>query len=210
MARFQLLPAETKFFDWFEKGSSNLLAAARLLEDMLENFEEPRHKLQHLTEAEHQGDFIVHEIHDLLLKTLITPIDQEETRALSHSIDNALDTIEQVGIQLLLYKVEKPTEAARQLSRLIVGCADQINAAMPLIRDAKRFPKVQERIIEVHRLENDADAVYRRALEQLVESSRDDWFEFIRWKEIYGLLEEATDLCEDIADVLQTVVMKNG
>lgn len=210
MARFQLLPAETRFFDWFEKGGANLLQATRLLQDLIDHYEQPEAKMLKITAAERDGDTIVHEIHDLLHTTLITPIDPEETQALSQAIDNVVDAVEQAGILMLLYKVEKPTPQACQLAALLVACAEQINTALPLLREKKTLPLVQKYIVEVHSLENEADAVGRKALENLVAHSRDDWFEFMRWKEIYDLLEEATDLCEDIGDVLQTVVMKNA
>jgi predicted phosphate transport protein (TIGR00153 family) len=210
MARFQLLPAETKFFDWFEKGSANLLETATLLQDFVDNYERPETKMVHIADAERQGDFITYEIHELLHKTLITPIDPEETQALSQAIDDVVDAIEQAAALFLLYKVEKPTEEARQLAAIIVASAQQINLALPMMRDKKGLAKIQQPILEIHRLEKEADSVARRALENLVANARDDWFEFTRWKEIYALLEDATDLCEDIADVLQTVVMKNA
>lgn len=208
MARFQLLPAEVKFYDWFDKGSANLLQAAKLLKDLVDDYDQPESKMRGISDTERQGDFIVHEIHDLLHKTLITPIDPEETQALSQAIDNVVDAIEQIAILMLLYKVEKPTREACELAGLIVGCAEQISKAIPLLREKKTMTQIQGHIVELHRLENEADSVGRRALEGLVANSRNDWFEFTRWKEIYDLLEEATDLCEDIADVLQTVVMK--
>ena len=210
MARFQLLPAETRFFDWFEKGSANLLATAHLLRDLLDHYERPESKLRGLSDAERQGDFIVHEIHDLLIKTLITPLDQEETRALSQSVDDVVDLIEQAAILMVLYKIEAPREEARQIAAIIVACAEQINGAMPLLRDKKGFPALQERISEIHRLENQADTLGQNALEQLVAHSRDDWFEFMRWKEVYTCLERAVNGCEDIADVLKTVMVKHG
>lgn len=210
MARFQLLPAETRFYDWFEKGSANLLASAHLLQELLDHYERPESKIRGLEDAERQGDFIVHEIHDLLLKTLITPLDQEETRALSQSIDDVVDIIEQVAITMVLYKIEVPTEQSRQMAAILVGCAEQISVAIPMLRDKKLFATLQERLVEVHRLENEADSLKRDALEQLVASARDDWFEFMRWKEVYTLLERAVNGCEDIADVLQTVLVKNG
>jgi uncharacterized protein len=210
MALFQILPAETKFFDWFEKGSGNLLHAARLLQDLVDHYEGTEAKIARITEAERVGDTIVHEVSDLLLKTLITPLDQEETNDLVHRIDDVVDLIEQAAVTMSLYKVEQPTPPARELAALIVASAEQIHAAMPLLRDKKRLGQVRVRIVEVHRLENDADAVFRRALDHLVATSRQDWFEFVRWKEIYTLLEDATDHCEDIADVLQTVVLKHG
>jgi predicted phosphate transport protein (TIGR00153 family) len=210
MARFQLLPAENRFFDWFEKGSANLLGIARSLQDLFDNYELLEAKIRTISDAERQGDFIGHEIHDLLVKTLITPLDQEEIRALTQSIDDVVDVIEQAAILMRLYKIEQPTESARQMAAILVACAEQINLAIPLLRDKKHFGTMESHLREVHRLENEADTVRRNALEELVANHRDDWFEFMRWKEVYQLLERAANLCEDIADVLQTVVVKNG
>jgi len=210
MARFQILPAETKFYDWFEKGSSNLLESARLLKDLIDNYDRPASKVVHLTEAERKGDFIVHEINDLLRTTLITPMDQEDIRSLVHAIDDAVDLIERVAQQMIVYRVEQPTDEAHELCEIIVRCAEEVNAVMPLLREKKSFAQVQKHAIEINRLEREADEVHRRALEKLIATSRDDWFEFMRWKEIYEKLEDVTDSCEDLADVLQTVVLKNA
>lgn len=210
MARFQILPAETKFFDWFEKGGANLLEAARLLRDLVDNYERPASKVVHITETERQGDFITREITDLLRKTLITPLDPEETQALMHSLDNVVDAIEAVADKMLLYKVEKPTDEAHEFGEIIWRCAQEINAAMPLLRDGKSLAQVQKHAQEINRLEREADELYHRALERLIATSRDDWFEFTRWKDIYDNLESVCDRSEDIADVLQAVVLKNG
>lgn len=207
---FQILPAETKFYDWFEKGSANLLDAARLLKDLMDDYDRPESKIVHITEAERKGDFIAHEIHDLLHKTLITPLDNEETQALTHAIDDVVDIIEQAAVQMQLYKIEKPTDEAHGLCELIVRCAEEVNAAIPLLRDKKGLEKIHPHVVEINRLEREADALHRRALEKLIAESRDDWFNFLRWKDVYEKLEDATDLCEDIADVLQTIVLKHG
>jgi predicted phosphate transport protein (TIGR00153 family) len=207
---FQILPAETKFYDWFEKGSANLLEAARLLKDFVDHYDRPESKVVHITEAERKGDFVLHEIHDLLLKTLITPLDSEEIQALTHAIDDVVDIIEQTAMQMVLYKVERPTGEAQGLCELIVRCAEEVNTAIPLLRDKKGLEKIHPHVVEINRLEREADSLHRRALEHLIATSRDDWFEFIRWKDIYEKMEDATDLCEDIADVLQTVVLKHG
>lgn len=209
MARFQILPAETKFYDWFEKGSANLLEAARLLKDLVDHYERPSSKLVALAETEHQGDFITREIRDLLRTTMITPLDHEDTQSLANSLDDAVDIIEQAAIQMVIYQVEDPTDEAHELCALIFHAAEAINAAMPLLRDKKSFPQIQKHVVEVNRMEREADAIYRRALEKLVTTSRNDWFEFTRWKDIYEKLEDATDYCEDVADVLQAVVLKN-
>ncbi|HEY0073033.1 MAG TPA: DUF47 family protein [Abditibacteriaceae bacterium] len=209
MARFQILPAEQKFYDWFEKGSANLLEAARLLKDLVDNYERPATKLVALAETEHQGDFITREIRDLLRTTMITPLDQEDTQSLANSLDDAVDIIEQAAIQMVIYQVEHPTDEAHELCALIFHAAQEINAAIPLLRDKKSIAQIQKHVAEVNRFEREADAVYRRALEKLVANSRNDWFEFTRWKDIYEKLEDATDYCEDVAHVLQAVVLKN-
>lgn len=204
------MPAETKFYDWFEKGGANLHEAARLLKDLVDNYERPASKIVHITETERQGDFIVHEITDLLRKTLITPLDPEETQTLMHALDNVVDSIEQAADKMVLYKVEKPRDEAHEFCEIILRCGQEINAAIPLLRDNKALPQVQKYAFEINRLEREADVLYHRALAALIESSRDDWFEFMRWKDIYDNLEEVCDRCEDIADVLQTVVLKNA
>jgi predicted phosphate transport protein (TIGR00153 family) len=207
---FQILPAEAKFYDWFEKGGANLLDAARFFKDLVDDYERPESKIVHITEAERKGDFVQHEIDDLLLKTLITPFDQEETNDLAHAIDDVVDIIEEAAVLMILYKIEQPTEEAHGLAKLIFRCTEEVNAALQLLRDKKQLSGVQKHVVEINRLEREADALHRRALENLIATSRDDWFEFMRWKEIYEKMEDATDLCEDIADVLQTIVLKHG
>jgi predicted phosphate transport protein (TIGR00153 family) len=207
---FQILPAETKFYDWFEKGGANLLETAQLFKDLVDDYERPESKMVHITEAERKGDFVQHEIADLLHKTLITPFDQEETHELAHAIDDVVDIIEEAAVLMILYKVEQPTPEAHGLAQLIFRCAEEVNAALFLLRDKKQLAKIHPHVVEINRLEREADGLHRRALENLIASSRDDWFEFMRWKEIYEKMEDATDLCEDIADVLQTIVLKHG
>jgi predicted phosphate transport protein (TIGR00153 family) len=207
---FQILPAEPKFYDWFEKGGANLLETARLFKDLVDEFERPESKIVHITEAERKGDFVQHEIDDLLHVTLITPFDQEETSALAHAIDDVVDIIEEAAVLMILYKIERPTEEAHGLAQLIFSCAEEVDTALHLLRDKKQLSKIQRHVVEINRMEREADALHRRALENLITSSRDDWFEFMRWKEIYEKMEDATDLCEDIADVLQTIVLKHG
>jgi predicted phosphate transport protein (TIGR00153 family) len=207
---FQILPAETKFYDWFEKGGANLLETAQLFKDLVDDYERPESKMVHITEAERKGDFVQHEIADLLHKTLITPFDQEETHALAHAIDDVVDIIEEAAVLMILYKVEQPTPEAHGLAQLISRCAEEVNAALLLLRDKKQLAKIHPHVVEINRLEREADGLHRRALENLIATSREDWFEFMRWKEIYEKMEDATDLCEDIADVLQTIVLKHG
>ena len=212
MPRFQLLPAEVRFYDWFEKSAANMVEAARILVALvgvLENRDEVARRVTQLTEAEHRGDFIVHEVFDLLRSTFITPLDRDQIADIIRSLDDVVDRIEAAGDVFLLYKIDHGTPEATRLAQIILSCAEQIDQAMPMLREKSRLPGVRERMIEVNRLENEADAVLRTGLAALIERP-DQLFDLIRWKEVYALLEEATDRAEDVADVLNGIVLENA
>jgi uncharacterized protein Yka (UPF0111/DUF47 family) len=205
---FQILPAEVKFFDWFNKSAANVLDAARLLHQLVTDYRNVESRVAQITELEHKGDFIVHETMDLLSRTFITPLEGDEIRHLIGAMDDVVDYIEAGADALLLYKVEQPIPEARQLAELLLQMAEQINQAVPLIGDKKTLASVKSYTVEINRLENEADRVLRMGLARLVEE-RTDWFELFRWKEILQLFEDATDHCEDVADVLGVVMQKN-
>lgn len=209
MAKFQFLPAETKFYEWFEKATANLLEAATALQDMFDHYENVEAKVDHITELENRGDTIVHEVMHLLMHTLIVPLDSEDIERLISALDDAVDGIEATAVRMVIFQVEKPTERARQLAQLIRSGAQELHAAMPNLREKKNFRLVTEHIKEINTIENNGDRVLREALVDIV-NHKEDLFNLIRWKEIYEMLEEATDRMEDIADVLQRVVIKNG
>jgi predicted phosphate transport protein (TIGR00153 family) len=209
MVRFQFLPAETQFYDWFEKATANLLDAAQQLQDLFDNYDDVENRVARVTELEHRGDFIVHEVMHLLMHTLIVPLDSEDIERLISALDDALDAIEATAVRMLIFQIETPTEQARQLSRLIRSGAYELHLAMPNLREKKNFRQVSAHIVEINTLENNGDRVLREALVEIVKH-KDDMFNFIRWKEIYEMLEETTDRMEDVADVLQRVIIKNG
>ena len=209
MVRFAFLPAETKFYEWFEKASNNLLEAAQQLKDLFDHYDDIDNRVARITELEHHGDFIVHEVMHLLMNTLIIPLDSEDIERLISSLDDAVDKIEATAVRMLIFRIEAPTEKSRQLARLIHSGARELHAAMPNLREKKNFRLVNEHIKEINTVENNGDRVLREALVEIV-SHKDDIFNLIRWKEIYEMLEEATDRLEDVADVLQRVIIKNG
>lgn len=209
MARFSFLPAEVKFYDWFEKASANLLDGARLLQDLLEHYNDVENRAAQITEIEHQGDFIVHEVTQLLPRSLITPIDHEDIQRLIASIDDALDSIEDSVVRLMIYRVTEIKEPAIKLARLITSGAQELDAAVRGLRDKQNFKEVHTRIVEINTLENNGDRVYRDGLTDLV-AHREDLFDLIRWREIYAFLEATTDRIEDAGDVLQRVIIANG
>lgn len=210
MAPFQILPAERGFFDWFEKGAVTARDAARLLCRLLEDYRDVEGRVLQITELEHQGDFVVHETLNLLSKTFITPLEGDEIRAIVSSIDDVIDWIEDSADALVLYEVREPIPEARHLAELLLQMTEQIVEAMPLLRDKRTLSRVKPYTVEINRLENEADRVLRLGIARLVRERSGDLFELMRWKEILGKLEEATDMCEDVADVLETVVQKEA
>ncbi|MGH7874712.1 MAG: DUF47 domain-containing protein [Candidatus Binatia bacterium] len=209
MAKFQFLPAETKFYEWFEKATANLLEAADALQDLLDHYDQVEYKVARITELEHRGDFIVHEVMHLLMQTLIIPLDSEDIERLISALDDAVDKIEATAVRMVIFRIEAPTERARQLGHLIHRAASELHQAMPNLREKKNFRLVTEHIKEINTIENNGDQILRDALVDIV-NHKEDLFNLICWKEVYEMLEEVTDRMEDVADVLQRVVIKNG
>jgi predicted phosphate transport protein (TIGR00153 family) len=207
--KFSFLPAEVKFYDHFESASMNLLAGARLLQDLLDNYQNPDECFAQIAEIEHQGDFIVHEVTNLLPRTLITPIDSEDIQRLVSSVDDALDALYAVSVRLSIYQVTEIRKPARRLAHLVVEGAQELNEAMKGLRDKSQYDQIRERIVRINTIENNGDRVLQEGLTAMV-SHRDDIFDFIRWKEIYELLEAITDRIEDAGDVIQKVMITNA
>lgn len=206
MASFQLIPAEPKFYDWFEKSAQNLVDAATLLETMFASEQDWPGRVAQLTELEHQGDFITHDIFDLLHKTFVTPLDPPEIEMLTSKLDDVIDFIHAAADSLLIYRIDKTQLHAHELAKLILASTKEIAQAIGCLRDKKRLNSILPHVHEIHRLENEADRILRTAIGDLVDQR--DVFELVRWQEVYQLLESASDRCEDVADVLRTVVIK--
>ena len=209
MSPFQILPAERGFYEWFEKGALTARDAARLLVGLLNDYRDAEGRVLQITELEHQGDFIVHETLNLLSRTFITPLEGDEIRALVSAVDDVTDWIEDAADALLLYDVQEPIPEVRTMASLLLQATEQMVEAMPLLREKKNLPRIKAYTVEINRLENEADRILRSGLARLVRQ-RDDWFEFQRWKEILEKIEQATDMCEDVADVLEAVAVKNA
>jgi len=207
MPRFTFLPAEQGFYDWFDKGAANLVEAARLLNELLRNYSDVQAKVAQITETEHRGDFIVHEINDMLHRTRLTPIGRESIQRLAGAIDDVVDNIDAAADLMLLYKIEKPTPTALRLGEIIIASVQEVNVAVPLLRHKRAIEDVRRNTIEVNRLENEADQVTRAGMAILLEHP-EDILDLIRWKDIYAALEEATDRCEDVADELNVIVIE--
>jgi len=207
--KIQFLPKQTKFYELFERATANLVVAAGKLLDLIENYDDIPEKVAKLKELEHEGDVITHQIIQSLHRTFVTPIDREDIARLANSLDDVLDLIEAAGRTCMIYHIAKPTERARELAAVILKVTHKLNEVMPLLHHREKFYLVLEQCIEINRLENEADVIHHNALAELFEDTA-DVFNVIKWREIYSHMESATDRAEDVANVLEAVVLKHA
>jgi hypothetical protein len=199
-----------EFYDLFEQETSNLVVAAEKLVDLFENYENVAAKAKELKEFEHRGDVITHEIIARVHRSFVTPIDREDITLLAHSLDDVMDFIEAAGRTAYLYHIAQPTERARELARIVVKIALKLNEVMPQLRHRDQFPRILKQCVEINTLENEADDVQHAALAELFEACATNACEVIKWRELYQHLEDATDRGEDVANVLEGIVLKHA
>jgi len=209
MPSFSFLPSQPRFFEQFECACANLVEGARLLQDLFDHYVDVDNKIAQITEIEHKGDHIVHEVIALTNVSLIAPLDHEDTQHLIFALDDALDAIEATAVRMSIYRIAQPTQMARQLAALVYQGAQELNEAMPGLRSRKQAEKIHGHVVKINDLEGEGDQILRRALTDLVDR-RVDVFDLIRWKEIYESLEGTTDRVEDVGDVLLRVMIKNA
>src|SRR6266478_5104436 len=190
---FNLIPKEVRFFDYFEQQSQHIIRAAALLHEMVHNFGDARAKAHAIKEVEHQGDHTTHEIIKKLNTTFITPIDREDIHDLASRLDDVLDYI------------EEPTSACRAMAEVIVNTTHAMDRTIKCLRTMD--PGFHEHTVEVNRLENTADVLLRESLAAMFDEASDP-IEVIKWKEIYETMEIVTDRCEDVANVIEGIILK--
>jgi len=210
LAKFSLIPRDMEFYDLFEKETANLVVAGQKLVDFFDKYENVETKAKELKALEHQGDIITHEIIARVHRSFVTPIDREDITLLAHSLDDVMDLIEAAGRTANLYHITQPTERARELARIVNKMTLKLNEVMPRLRRRDQFPWILRQCVEINTLENEADDVQHAALAELFEVCRADTCEVIKWREIYDHLENATDRGEDVANILEGVVLKYG
>ncbi len=202
----RLIPRETKFFDLFNDVCTNLTQGCRLLQNILTNPVDRASRVQQLQEIEHHGDDMTHAIITKLNQTFITPFDREDIHRLASSLDDVLDFVNAAAVRLTLYKIADPPSACAELAGIIVQQSEELASGVALL--AKQNG-VLDRCVEVNRLENEADRVSRRAIAALFDQEKDP-IRLIKIKEIYEVLENATDKAEDAANVLEAVTLKSA
>jgi predicted phosphate transport protein (TIGR00153 family) len=210
MFKFNLMPRGDKFFDLFEVSSKNMVRAAQSLKDLIYSWDCIDQKLEEMDKIEHQGDTITHEIMFQLNRSFITPFDREDIGLLANSLDDVTDLIQATADTMVLYKVKEPGKRARELADIIVQITTEVENVMPGLRHHNaNLEKILNSCVEINRLENVADKIYRTALKELFEDSN-DIADIIKWREIYEHMESATDMCEDVANVIEGVALKHA
>jgi uncharacterized protein len=200
------VPQDREFFDLFEESAGNLVKAAELLDAMLAEFPERKDLAREIKDVEHEGDRITHDILHRLNQTFVTPIDREDIIQLASALDDVVDLAEEAADLLVLYKIEAPMDQAQALAGILLQACRQIAQGMPRLRS---FDSIAHYVVEIHRLENEGDRVSREAVASLFETGIDPMV-VIRWKDVFDRLEGAIDASERVADVLESVVIKNA
>lgn len=202
----RIIPRETKFFDLFSDVANNVTDGARLLVEILEDPTNLEIRIDKLKEIEHKGDDLTHSIMTKLNQTFITPFDREDIHRLASAMDDVLDFVNAAGQRLILYKIRNIPAAAAELARVVVRQSEELNKAVVLL---EKTQGVLEHCVEINRLEDEADHVCREAIGKLFEQEKDA-IQLIKLKELYEVLEMATDKAEDAANVLEAVVLKSA
>jgi len=203
----RLIPRDTKSFDLFAEMAANLGEGAKLLKQTLDDFQNVELRVQQLKGIEHRGDDMTHNVLTKLNQTFITPFDREDIYRLASSLDDVLDFIYAAGVRLVMYKITSAPAAAPRLAEIVVQQAEQLSLALAKLD--KKGDKVLEHCVEINRLENEADQVARAAIAALFDKEKDP-IALIKLKELYEVLETATDKAEDAANVLEGVVLKSA
>jgi predicted phosphate transport protein (TIGR00153 family) len=206
VAAFRLIPREEKFYADFLSMADELQKGARLLEEMLGAEKPIWDKADEIKEVEHKCDFLTHEIIQRLNRTFVTPIDREDIHALARSLDDVMDAIDAAATVVRLYRLTSVRPGARELARVIFASTMVIHHALAALEETKG---VAAHGVEINRLENEADRIHQQAVTKLFDDERDP-IVVMKWKEALDFLEDATDRCEDVANVLEGVMVKHG
>lgn len=205
----RLLPVEKSFFDDFEQQGRKTVEGCRAFLAMSENLSDAVAKAKVIKEIEEQCDAITHRVVENLHKTFITPLDRNDIYRLITKMDDIMDYVEAGSERLALYDIRSTTKELGDLARVLVAGAERVLEAVSSLRNLKDPQVILEKCVEINRLENEADALLRGTLAKLFREEKDP-VAIIKWKEIYELLETATDRCEDVANIIEGVVLENS
>ncbi len=205
----RLLPRETSFFDFFDRHAEKTVEGCKEFLSLATTSANIQAKAKRIKEIEHETDVITHHCVEALHKTFITPIERDDIYRLITKMDDIMDYVEAASERIALYELAPMTPECRDLGDVLVRSAEAVQRAVAGLRDMKHADAVIKRCIEVNRLENEADAILRSAVAKLFKEEKDP-ITVIKWKEIYENLEAATDRCEDVANIIEGVVLEHA
>ena len=201
----RIIPKDNSFFQMFSVMSDNLIAGASTLVDLFADYHDVERKIDQIRRIEHEGDELTHAILTKLNQTFITPFDREDIHQLASKLDDVLDFINASGARIVMYRITTPPPAAGELAKIILKQSQELQKAVSLMQ---KNGNILSHCVEINRLENEADLVAQQAIARLFECEKDP-INLIKIKELLEFLERATDKAEDVANVLETVVLKN-
>jgi predicted phosphate transport protein (TIGR00153 family) len=204
--KFRVIPRNENFYDLFVRAAANAAEAAGLLLKLLTDYHEPEAAHAEIRQREHEGDEFTHTIMRALNTTFVTPFDREDIHRLASLLDDILDGIEAVADLLVLYQIEQPLPEMRQQAEVLARAADQTYQAMT---DLPSFRDLDQYWVEINRLENEGDRIYRKTLARLF-SGEYKAMDVLKWKDLVDQLEAAIDRCEDVANTLESIVLKHA
>jgi predicted phosphate transport protein (TIGR00153 family) len=203
------IPKDQKFFDHFEELANTIEKGSQLFLEILNNFEHSEAKLSTLKEFEHEADRVTHIIYAKLHKTFITPLDREDIHALANRMDSILDIIEGTAVRMYLYGMKKPGKEIVELALILNNAIGVVKRVIYGLRDMKNPKMIIDACVEIHTIENQGDYLLHQCIARLFQNEKDP-FELIKMKEVYELVEEAIDTCEDVTNVVEGIVLKHG
>lgn len=198
------------FYEMFQKAAENTLEGAKLLYEFLTNFHSIKEGAKRIKDIEHIGDNLTHQTIEMLNKTFVTPLDREDIYELITRMDDIIDLIDGASSKIELYKIDKITEEAISLSLVLKKACEILKESIIALRKLKGHKDIVKYCVEIHTLENEGDQLLHQAMTKLFEENKEDPIKVIKWKEIYENLEAATDRCEDVANIIERIVLKYG
>jgi predicted phosphate transport protein (TIGR00153 family) len=204
--RFQIIPRQEGFYELFDRAASNLSEAAGLLLALLADFKDPEAVHAEIRQREHEGDEITHQIMRALNTTFVTPFDREDIHRLASGLDDVLDLTEAVSDLMVLHRIEQPLDEMRQQADVLFRATQQVENAMGRL---KGFGGLEPYWVEINRLENEGDRVYRKTVARLF-SGEYKAMDVLKWKDLVDQLEAAIDKCEDVANTMESIVLKHA
>ncbi len=205
--KLSFIPQDSKFFTLFEESARNAAEVAKKLHELLFDWANVEDKIAAIADLEHKGDNVTHQIAAELHRTFVTPFDREDIAMLSHTLDDVTDFIHSAADAMLLYSIKEPTQRSKELADVIVEITAEVEKAVTLLNKKLDQREMLKYCVEINRLENVADRIYRAALAELFAKSTDVVY-IMKWREIYEHMETVTDRCEDVANVLEGVAIK--